>query len=74
MVLLERLEEVDWIEEFMTAQRPLVAAYWNALQQRPSYRSAIAGHVHPLVAKGRQRIVALKQSDPAFNRALLGGG
>ena len=73
MVIFERLAEVNWLDTFLTADRTRVAAYWQALQARPSYAAAIEAFDHPLVTKGTSRIVELKKSSPAFRDALLGG-
>ena len=73
MVIFERLAEVDWLDTFLTADRPRVVAYWQALQARPSYAAAIEAFGHPLVTKGTSRIVELKKSNPTFRDALLGG-
>ena len=66
MVILERLREVDWLEVFLTAERPKVAAYWQALQERPSYAAGIAAFEHPTVTRGLDAIKRLKAEDPDF--------
>lgn len=71
MVILERLAEVDWEEEFLTG-RPGVSAYWKRLKARPSYQTALAAHIHPTVAQGLERIRTLKAENPEFKAALLG--
>ncbi len=72
-VIMERIREVDWTEYFMGEEkRPGVIAYWQRLQQRPSYKAGLAEHVHPLVEKGRRAVVDAKASDPVFRDALLG--
>ena len=58
-VVLERLREADWLGELVTP-RPRVAAYWAALRDRPSWRTAMTAHEHPLVRAGTERIVAEK--------------
>lgn len=72
MAILDRLREGDWLETFLTDERPKVRNYWAALQARPSYRSAIAGFEHPTVVRGTARLIELKQSDPSFREALSG--
>ncbi len=72
MVIFSRLDEGDWVEEFLTAERPAVTAYWRALRERPSYTRAILEHSHPLVARARETIVQLKRTSPQFREALLG--
>ena len=66
MVILDRLREVDWLDVFLTEQRPKVAAYWQALQERPSYAAGIAAFEHPTVTRGLDAIKRLKAQDPAF--------
>lgn len=73
VVIFERINEVDWSDYFLgNGKRPEVASYWERLKGRPSYKHALAEHVHPLVAKGRQEVVNLKASDQDFRDALLG--
>lgn len=70
MVIFERLREGDWLDEFLTETRPHACAYWQALQARPSYQTAVANHMHPMVTQGTQDIVDLKQQDPRFRMAM----
>lgn len=72
MVIFERLKEVDWLNVFLVADRPLVQAYWSRLQQRPSYAAGIENFSDPGVAEGRKMIIELKQSNPKFRQALIG--
>jgi glutathione S-transferase len=72
LVIFERLAQVDALESLL-AQRPLCAAWWERLRQRPAYREAIAGHAHPAVARGTRRLVEAKAARPAL-RTLLEGG
>lgn len=72
MVILERLREVDWLDEFLGERRPHVSHYWEALQARPSYQAGITAFTHPTVTRGAEKIVALKQTDLAFCEALVG--
>ena len=72
MVILERLREVDWLEVFLIKERPKVAAYWQALQKRPSYATGIAAFEHPAVTRGLSAIKRLKAEDPAFAAAWSG--
>lgn len=51
---------------FLTEQRPKVAAYWQALQERPSYAAGIAAFEHPTVTRGLDAIRHLKAENPAF--------
>ena len=66
MVILDRLREVDWLGVFLTEQRPKAAAYWRALQERPSYAAGIASFEHPTVTRGLDAIKRLKAEDPDF--------
>lgn len=66
MVILDRLREVDWLDVFLTEQRPKVAAYWQALQERPSYAAGIAAFEHPTVTRGLGAIKRLKAEDLDF--------
>ena len=70
MAILDRLREGDWLSVFLTEDRPAVRSYWQALQDRPSYATAIAGFEHPTVVKGTARLIELKKADPAFLAAL----
>ena len=72
MVILERLREVDWLDEFLGERRPHVSRYWEALQARPSYQAGVSAFTHSTVTRGAEKIVALKQTDPAFREALVG--
>ena len=72
MAILERLREVDWLDTFLTEARPRVAAYWSALQARPSYAAALSAFEHPTVVRGLESVVRLKRTDPAFRAALTG--
>jgi glutathione S-transferase len=66
MVIFERLKEADWLEVFVTDNRPKVKAYWQALQARTSYQSAIADFDHPTVSRGTERIIELKGAHESF--------
>lgn len=72
MVILERLQEVDWLEEFLTEHRPHVKRYWEELKARPSYRAGVEAFSHRTVTQGTATIVELKRTDHAFRRALVG--
>jgi glutathione S-transferase len=66
MVIFERLKEADWLDVFVTDDRPKVKAYWQALQKRTSYQSAIADFDHPTVSRGTKRIIELKGAHEGF--------
>ena len=66
MAILDRLREVDWLEAFLNEERPQVAAYWQALKERPSYAAGIANFEHPAITQGSEAIKHLKAEDPNF--------
>ncbi|NKB99269.1 MAG: hypothetical protein GKR90_12355 [Pseudomonadales bacterium] len=70
-VILERLAEVDWLDEFLT-NRLHVAAYWETVQARPSYQKGIANHRHPAVVAGFAKVLKLKSENEKFREALMG--
>ena len=59
MVILDRLREGDWQGAFLT-QRPRVQQYWDALQQRDSYRVACQDFQHAGVIAATHAIAGLK--------------
>jgi glutathione S-transferase len=66
VVILDRLAEADWDEYFWgQGRRPTVAAYWQRLQARPSYRSEIVERRCPNTRRG---IAALKDAKAADRR------
>ncbi len=70
-VIFDRLREADSIHVFIGAgQRPALAAYWERLRARPSYREAIEAHDHPIVKRGTERIAAAKAADPELRSTL----
>jgi glutathione S-transferase len=73
LVIFERLAQVDLLHAFIgEGRRPACTAYWRALTARPSYREAILGHSHPLVAYGTDRIRKVKATHPVRRLALEG--
>ena len=73
LVIFERLQQVAVIDSFVTVEdRPLCAAYWRRLQERPAYRTAILDHRHPVVTYGTRRLREAKAADPGL-RELLDG-
>ena len=73
LVIFERLVQGDVLHVFANAERrPLCAAYWARLKNRPSYREAITAQSHPLIAYGTKRIVEAKAKNPALRVALEG--
>ncbi|MEO0600717.1 MAG: glutathione S-transferase family protein [Myxococcota bacterium] len=72
MALLDRLRELALVDRFLAPDhRPRVAAYWAALQARPSHREAILDHVHPLVTEGTARLCE-GRADAPWMTALVG--
>ena len=71
MVVLDRLAEGGWAQALL-AGRPHVAAYWNALQARDSFRVALDGHRHPTVERGMADLARLRAESPRFAAALAG--
>ena len=73
VVILDRLIEVDWEEHFWgNGKRPQVAAYWERLQARPSYDSAILQARCETLEYGIADVKAAKNADPALRTALEG--
>lgn len=73
LVVFERLRQVAVLHVFTgDGRRPLCAAYWARLQERPSYRQAILEHSHPTIAHGMRRLEEAKAADPALLAALEG--
>ena len=61
MPLIERFREADWLEYFLH-DRPALSAYWQRLQARNSYQSAIVNCGHPStdIATGWIKLKKLK--------------
>jgi glutathione S-transferase len=73
LVIFERLRQASCEEVFLDpSERPEVAAYWERLRTRPSYREAILEHSHSLIEYGRRRIAEAKAQHPRV-RVLLEG-
>ena len=73
VVILERIRQASAENVFLDpADRPHVAAYWERLKARPSYRRAILDHDHPLIDYGRDRIAEAKTTDPNVRMLLEG--
>jgi len=66
MVIFDRLDEVDWLNEFLVPERLETKAYWERLQARPSYQAALKDFDHETVTRGRDRITQLKRTEPEF--------
>jgi len=73
VVILERIRQASAENVFLDPKdRPHVAAYWERLKARPSYREAILEHDHPLIEYGRTRIHDAKSQNEGV-RILLEG-
>ncbi|MEM9403846.1 MAG: glutathione S-transferase family protein [Pseudomonadota bacterium] len=73
LVIFERLLQADALEVFVDkAKRPACTAYWNRLKQRPSYKTAILDHSHPIVVYGTERIRESKAQSPVLREVLEG--
>jgi len=73
LVIFERLRQADVLHVLVdAAERPACAAYWQRLQQRPSYRQAISEHAHPTIVRGTRRLSEAKAALPALRLALEG--
>ena len=59
--MFERFKEADWLEYFLH-DRPALTNYWNRLQARDSYKSAILDCGHPTIdiATGWLKLKKLK--------------
>ena len=73
VVLLDRLVEADWERVFWSeGLRPGVAAYWNRLQSRPSYRSAVTEMRSDHIREGIEELRVAKLRDPLLREILEG--
>ena len=68
VVIFDRLREGDWLDDFLTAERPRVSDYWQAAQDRDSYQQGCLEHAHPMVTAATEDIVAAKDADSRFLR------
>ena len=70
MPIFERLDEADWSELLLNAEkRPAVAAYWARLKARPSYQKALIhrGEIH---TRALQDIREAKRASPELRQQL----
>jgi glutathione S-transferase len=71
VVILDRLAEADWDGYYWgDGRRPTVAAYWQRLQERPSFQSEIAAARCPNTRRGIEQLKAAKRSDARLRAAL----
>lgn len=67
--MFERFKEADWLDYFLE-DRPALAAYWQRLQSRPSYKSAILDCGHPTIDIANGWLKLKKLNNPKI-KALL---
>jgi len=73
VVILDRLVEADWDDYLWgNGKRPTIAAYWERLQARPSYRSEILEMRCPITQKGIADLKRAKAEDARLRDALEG--
>jgi len=73
LVIFERLSQVDSLHVFVGPERrPRCATYWARLRERPSYREAILGYLHPTVTRGTEHLRAAKAARSSLRVALEG--
>jgi glutathione S-transferase len=71
VVLLDRLAEADWDDHFWGADRnPVVAAYWQRLQQRESFASEIEAVRCPNTRRGIADLKQAKAEDARLRELL----
>jgi len=71
VVILDRLVEADWDRHlWATGQRPTIAAYWQRLTARPSYRSEILDMRCPNTRRGSDDLKTAKASNQRLRDAL----
>jgi len=69
MPLFERLKEADWIDYFLEG-RPALASYWQRLQDRSSYKSAILECGHPTIEIANGWLRLIKKNHPKIKTLL----
>jgi glutathione S-transferase len=75
LVIFERLVQTSSLHVFMgEGLRPASLAYWQRLQERPSFREAILECSHPTIAYGTDRLAKAKAADSTLRSALDGTG
>jgi len=73
VVILDRLVEADWDDYLWgSGKRPTIAAYWERLKARPSYRSEILDMRCPITQKGIADLKRAKVEDARLHEALEG--
>lgn len=73
VVILDRLVEADWDAYFWGGdKRPAIAAYWERLQARPSYRSEILDRRCANTRQGISDLKEAKAKDTRLREALEG--
>lgn len=73
VVILDRLVEADWGDYFWGGgKRPTIAAYWERLRSRPSYRSEILAVRCAVTQKGIADLKRAKAEDDRLRQGLEG--
>lgn len=67
MVLLYRLKQVTMLDDLLQSGRPNLAIYWDQLVLRPSYKIALVDHTCPDTKAAREKILATRATNPAFD-------
>ncbi|BFM17068.1 hypothetical protein R50073_32510 [Maricurvus nonylphenolicus] len=71
LTVFERLRESDWLDYYLADnQYPILTKYWQALQARESYQTAILDHGHHAIDKPLQLIKDTKDSSPSLKEKL----
>lgn len=71
LTVFERLREADWLEYYLrNNQYPKLSQYWQDLQARDSYRTAILDHGHHSIDKSLQLLKDTKAANPNFSVTL----
>jgi len=71
MTIFERLREADWLEYYLKDnQYPNLTHYWQALQARDSYQSAILDHGHYSIDQSLKLIKDTKKAKPDIKKTL----
>jgi len=71
MTVFERLREADWLEYYLKDhQYPNLDQYWQRLQARDSYRTAILDHGHHSIDKSLRLIKDTKATHPDIQETL----
>jgi len=71
MTIFERLRESDWLDYYIKDKHyPNLEEYWQRLQARDSYKTAILDHGHHSIDKSLQLIKDTKMVNPKIKETL----